>query len=382
MTAPVFTKLFRSPRGDGSRARAITAALAVALWCYGPAGARAQGNPNPGPWTLYIDAAAEAQSNGDLVAAEALLKSAIDFADKSEGAQSLRASISRLLLASTYADLNQAESARAVPNVRINLGDLDSTFLPVTRMLNRLADTYYARWQRFPASPATEDERTRKAVVLESAARFLLVEWAFQQKLLPADDERTAITLHYYGRILQLQGKLDDAIEQLEKANAIWDKISSKKDLYALASEEAALFPQALSRQKAQGLIDLKVRLAFFYLLDGAKHQDEKDDKRATERFVESEHLLFDTLKDFSEFWPDHPISGMLNFRLADLYSVWKDKAQEAEPAYRRSLAIYEAANGAANDNTLFVARELATFLRNSGKEDAAKAVEQRYGLK
>jgi tetratricopeptide (TPR) repeat protein len=385
MTVPTCTNLLRGAAcRPGSGLRAVVAVLLICSWCcaFDTTSAPAQNAPSPGPWALYIEAAADAQGDGDLAAAEALLTAANDFAEKSEGRESLRASITRLLLTATYADLNLMDAARAVPNVRINLGDLDASFLPVTRMLSRLGDTYYARWQRFPAAPPTEDERTRKAVMLELAARFARVEGAFQQKLLPPDDQRIATTLLFLGRILRIQGKLDEAIEQLEKANAIWDNISSKRDLFARASEEAALFPRALSRQTAQGLIETKLQLAFFYLLDGLRHQDEKDDKRATERFTESERLILDTFKEFGAFWPDHPTSGMLNFRLADLYSVWKDKAQEAEPAYQRSLAIYEAANGPASDNAQFVARELADFLRKAGKEDAAKEIEQRYGLK
>jgi tetratricopeptide (TPR) repeat protein len=365
-----------------SSARSLVAVLLTCFCCYcvSRATAGAGGPPNASPWTLYIEAAAETESMGDLAAAVALLNAANDLAD-AEGRESLRASITRLLLASTYAEANQMEQARAVPAIRINLGEVDASFLPVVNMLSRLADAYFVRWRQYPATPGTEEERARKEILLESVARFYLVESAFQQKLLPADDERTAVTLDHYGDVLMLQGKLDAAIAALEKASDIEDKISAKEDLFARTKEETTLFPDALSRQKSQAQIDIKLDLAYVYLLQGAQDQDEKNEKGAAERFAESERLIQEMLGQFGGLWLNHPRAGLLNRRLAEVYEEWKDKNHEAEPTYRRALAIYESANGPAHDQTRRVARELASFLRTSGKEEAAKEVEQRYGL-
>jgi hypothetical protein len=273
---------------------------------------------------------------------------------------------------------------RAMTNIHINVQEVDASFLPITRMLGRLADVYYKRWSNFPENPATEAERNQKEVALQSAGRFALVELAFQQKILRKDDQRIANTLRFYGQVLRKQNQLGEAIEQLEKANEIWDRIASTRDLFAAANEEAALFPSAPSRQKADGMLTVKNDLAVYYLVDGMRLRNakEKDEEGAKARFAAAERLLLESLGEYGTFWPDHRQTGDLNFALGTLYRFWAEKKAGAEGYYRRALAIHEAADGSADETVRQLAGDLAGFLREEGNENAAAEIEQRYDLK
>jgi hypothetical protein len=50
----------------------------------------------------------------------------------------------------------------------------------------------------------------------------------------------------------------------------------------------------------------------------------------------------------------------------------------EAEPLYRRSLAIYEKALGPEHPNTALVRNNLILFYRRQGREAEAEALEKR----
>lgn len=381
MTAP--SHLTVRDRASRWRSRDAVALLLGCLWLvsFVIPGRAAESPPSPNPWGLYIDAAAEAQSNGDLVAAEALLQSANDVAERIDGRHSLRASLTLMLLASAYADLKKFDTARVVPDIKIDLAEVDASYLPFTRLLQRFVAGYRKRWNELPANPTTENDRKRKVTLLESAARFSMVEIAFQKKILPPDDERIANALYDYALILKDQDKLSQAIEQLKQADIIWDQIASKRDVFALANEEAALFPPGLARQKADRMLEVKKRLALYYLLDGMALQDGGDDRSATERYADAERLLLNTLSQYNAFWPNHPTTGYVNFLLARVYTFWTDKKSMAEVPYRRALAIYEAANGADDNDVTFIAGDFAGYLRHVGRKDAALEIETRYGL-
>ena len=77
------------------------------------------------------------------------------------------------------------------------------------------------------------------------------------------------------------------------------------------------------------------------------------------------------------EFGLDHPITATLLNSLAALYEAQGDYT-EAEPLFKRSLAIYEKAPGSAQPNMATNLENYAALLRETGRTDEAKELETR----
>ncbi|MCR4322173.1 MAG: tetratricopeptide repeat protein [Candidatus Brocadiaceae bacterium] len=76
-------------------------------------------------------------------------------------------------------------------------------------------------------------------------------------------------------------------------------------------------------------------------------------------------------------FDPNHPhVASSLN-NLAELYRV-RGKYAEAEPLYKRSLAIREKARGPNHPNVANVLENMAECYKKIGKDDETKRLEER----
>jgi Tfp pilus assembly protein PilF len=76
---------------------------------------------------------------------------------------------------------------------------------------------------------------------------------------------------------------------------------------------------------------------------------------------------------------PQHPRTAAAASNLADAKRAAGDRGA-AERLYQRALRIDEQALGATNPETLNDVKNLADFLRETGRERQARALEERYG--
>jgi tetratricopeptide (TPR) repeat protein len=347
------------------------------------AAAPAAGEPAKSAWQTYIEAAATAHSRSDFVSAEALLKAALDLAEKQDP-DGIRPPLTRLVLQFTYADLNQMEMVQRIGPIRIDIGKVDQGFLPLTKLFHRLGDVFYRRWQKFPANPPTEE------VTLEYAARCLRVEIALQKKLFPQSrlsvDQVIAMAnaLRLYADVVEKQGtkgSLDEAVEQLEQANQLWENFRLENDLLIAVSQQASVLPRSVTQEGLDNFVAVKNRLGLFHRWKAESLQKDNKLAEAAAAFARAESLHLEVLKYFERDWPDHSTTGFHYFRLGQIYAAWNERFAEAEAAFLRALAIYEAVEAPRNADLVFIVKTLAAYLRKAGQPERARELELRFGI-
>jgi hypothetical protein len=140
--------------------------------------------------------------------------------------------------------------------------------------------------------------------------------------------------------------------------------------------------PRSVTFPWLDDLLDVKRRLAIFNRWSGENLEASNKHAEAVTAFAKAEELYLEALKYFANDWPDHRETASVMFYLAEVYAVWNERFADAEDLYRRSSAIYEATEEPRSSNTLFIAKRLAAYLRKAGKEQAARELEEHYGIK
>lgn len=315
-----------------------------------------------GLWDTYMDAAATAVQKGDLQDAEVLWRCAVQLGDDMH--DDARSFLSRMMRFITAFELKDQGLIRELrPRIsRFDVSKLDDTLLPVSWMLEALANWYYEKWNE-----------SKEGIFLEMAERCRGLQWAIQKKVLPEPD---ADSTTLYGLVLGYEGNFDEASKKFEEASSIWHKQDQEMKERVQASSQFCVLPESrLEMEKLSSMsLYVDVLLAREYQELGKTEKSEAGNSA----FAKSEQLYSRALGQLERVWPRSEDVADTHQELAKLYNDEK-KYPDAEAHFKKSLQLYEELEGQQGEDVKDVAKELAAVLRTGHRETEAQGIERKY---
>ena len=217
---------------------------------------------------------------------------------------------------------------------------------------------------------------------LESARQALTIAEAN----FAADDRRLSRSLLVISSMLFQQGQLAEAEKLAVRAHELIEQrfVDTHAELATSHKFLGNLNMMRSNLDAAEANFAEAIRLSELAL--GANHPETAKHignlaalLLKQEKWAEARPLLNKTLDIWQQQETPHPVymvTAMTNLAALHTHFGELDKAQEL---YEQGLAIQEAAFGSDNPRLANILRNYASFLRESGKDDKAKAVEQRF---
>jgi serine/threonine protein kinase/Tfp pilus assembly protein PilF len=203
-----------------------------------------------------------------------------------------------------------------------------------------------------PDAPALSTYRMNLAITYKNlerydeSARIYRSVLETQERVLGPDHPRVGLTLNNFGNLYLDQGRYDEAEPLL---------------LRSLQVSEAALGPD----HPDVGLRLMNLGLLYYAL--NRFDESEVHNRRALEIFE-------------AALGTDHVLVGGVLHQLGNVYRD-QERYSEAEPLYRRSLAIYRASLDPTHPRTQELIPDFTAFLRATGREDEAAALEAEFAI-
>ena len=323
-------------------------------------------------WNDYVDAAATAIRETNYTNALVLLKSALQTAEELPP-EDPRRTFTRQIMWFVYREMGQDDEASKVLSTatRLDVSKFDASLAPFSNTLDRLANTFYERY----------DSKKKGDPHYVLSERCLLLESAIRQRALPKSDTRTASTLGFFGLVLMKQYKLEDAAKRFEEALDLWE--AQAKRVAGLGESRISLFQVEASDMEGRGdnPIVSAILLARTYRWMGDDLKEKKETQKSAEMYQKAERRYKDVLQAWEAAWPIHRNTARASGELGTLYLA-QERYALAEPALRKSLAMFEAVEGPDGTDLPYFAGELAKVLRKNNHASEADAIERRFKVK
>jgi hypothetical protein len=420
---------FRGPNSRRRPANLSRLACAMAVGCaivVCPAIARAQSQAKD-LWQTYMEAAIASDQTDDFKTEAIALNAALALANQND-AQGPRPGLTRLPLLLAYAELGRKDLMQPLTDqgMRIDVSNLDSRFDNYIGAADNYASSYYDRWNAHRNDNPVDDFKT--AVRTYGAKNLYRIEVALRTKLRPDDSIGLATALGEVGLMYKSSGEFECAAYDYGRALETFLDFQRKRDAMTMAggffSVSNPATPSAEQSTKGQAVVDTQVYLVMSTaaLMTASAYrslQPEPADSRPAKTDLSADcdnfgppartapavgfdaqigraSEYFDSLlkltSELHSRWPSHPLLGIIDYRLADLFALefkmtkahpeqYPDSLAEARKSYESSLSIMTHARGIGSQFVRTTAAEYAGLLNEAQLPDEAKKIEDRYGV-
>jgi hypothetical protein len=375
-------------------------------------------------WQTYMDAAVASNQTEDFSVEAIMLNAASAFAKKHDP-DGQRPALTRLPLMLAYGELVRRDLIKPLSalGMHIDVSYVDKNYNDFIQTINDYASSYYDRWIKHDNDDPRDD--FKEEIRFYGMKNSYLIDVALRARLSPDDKIDLAEAISQVGLVYKQGADLECAAYDYVRAFEVFREYQQKLGAtdwaagrFGLAKLTAVGAPQSTL---GPAIVDTQVYLVLALAWDMAVLADrtlhpksgeassEKPDLAQCDssgppaksplprgfdaqvsRASEYHRAAAELAGGLHEYWPDHPLFGLLSYRWAILYGLefemskmhpgeYPDSLVNARNAYEDSLRILTHADGPNSQFLHAIAVDYVDFLVGAKLNDEAKKIGDRY---
>jgi hypothetical protein len=355
--------------------------------------------PPPDLWTNYMSAAAVAYEDGDFSTAAIILNRAHAYAQR-YAANTPRPNLSRLALLMAYSELGREDLMRPLSKEKLGFdtSQFDASLKSYIAILDRLAWTYYTRWN---AGSDSWEEQDKQGARLYGAENSFKIAIALRERLMPDDQglapARAGLafvlerTQRSESERVQRETLLRNALSRFRKDQRRRDTLSTAGTLFTNGGPNASA--EVLSTT-TEDLVDMQILVTRDLVFLGAAENLKRNDFKAFDEHAKYAGEMLEQMRANlgGLTWLDSPMQARFSWYTAHLYGLEYEMSKLrsgqypkalalGEKAYEKALAIAEFREGPNSQHTQDIAGEYVHLLSRAGQRKEAATLAQHYRI-